>query len=92
MKVCGFVDTRNNFLAEDGTNIISGVGLLIFFVDLNSNVLIFHLVDFQVKYFALDFSQIGQRNVISQCIQQLLQVGFERERINFFFEFIQLAE
>ena len=30
MKICGLVDTRNNFLAEDGANIVSCIGLAVF--------------------------------------------------------------
>ena len=56
MKVCGLVDTRNNFLAEDGANVISGVGLAIFLVDNVGDVLVLLLVNFQVKNFLVRFS------------------------------------
>jgi hypothetical protein len=56
MKLCGFVDTRNNFLAEDGANVISGIGLAVFFVDDVGDVLILLLVNFQVKNFLVRFS------------------------------------
>ena len=55
MKVCGLVDTRNNFLAEDGANVISGIGLAIFFVDNVGDVLVLLLVNFQVKNFLVRF-------------------------------------
>jgi hypothetical protein len=56
MKVCGFVDTRNNFLAEDGANVISGIGLAVFLVDNVGDVLVLLLVNFQVKNFLVRFS------------------------------------
>ena len=56
MKVCGFVDTRNNFLAEDGANIVSCIGLVVFLVDNVGDVLVLLLVNFQVKNFLVRFS------------------------------------
>jgi hypothetical protein len=56
VKVRGLVDTRNNFLAEDGANIVSGIGLAVFFVDDVSDVLVLLLVNFQVKNFLVRFS------------------------------------
>jgi hypothetical protein len=56
MKVCGLVDTRNNFLAEDGANIVSCIGLAVFLVDDIGDVLILLLVNFQVKNFLVRFS------------------------------------
>jgi hypothetical protein len=56
MKACGLVDTRNNFLAEDGANIVSGIGLAVFLVDNVGDVLVLLLVNFQVKNFLVRFS------------------------------------
>jgi hypothetical protein len=56
MKIRGLVDTRNNFLAEDGANVISGIGLAVFFVDNVGDVLVLLLVNFQVKNFLVRFS------------------------------------
>jgi hypothetical protein len=55
MKLCGFVDMRNNFLAEDGANIVSCIGLAVFFVDDVGDVLVLLLVNFQVKNFLVRF-------------------------------------
>jgi hypothetical protein len=49
------VNSWNNSLMEYGTNIIGGVGLAVFFIHYVSNVLVFDLVNLQVKYFALRF-------------------------------------
>lgn len=56
MKLCGFVDMRNNFLAEDGANIVSCIGLAVFFIDNVGDVLVLLLVNFQVKNFLVRFS------------------------------------
>jgi hypothetical protein len=56
MELGGFIYARNYFLTKDCADVISRIGLVIFFVDDISNVLIFGFVDFQVKYFLLGFS------------------------------------
>ena len=55
MELCGFIDARDDFLTEDSTNIIRGVGLAVFLVDFVGNVLVFHLVNLQVQNVALGF-------------------------------------
>jgi hypothetical protein len=56
MELSGLVNTRNYLLTEDCADVISRIGLVVFFIDDISNVLIFGFVDFQVKYFLLGFS------------------------------------
>jgi hypothetical protein len=56
MELGGFIYARNYFLTKDCADVISRIGLVVFFIDDISNVLIFGFVDFQVKYFLLGFS------------------------------------
>ena len=55
VELSGLVDTRNNFLAEDGANVISGIRLAVFLVDDIGDVLVLLLVNFQVKNFLVRF-------------------------------------
>lgn len=55
MELSGFIDARNDFLAENCADVVRSVGFAVFFVDDVGNVLILLLVDFQVKNVLLSF-------------------------------------
>ena len=55
MESRGLINAGNDLLAEDGADVVCRVGLVVFFVDDVSNVLVFHFVDFQVEDFFLCF-------------------------------------
>ena len=51
MEARGVIYLRYNLLAENSANIIRRIGLGVFLVNIQRDVLIFYLVDFQVKNF-----------------------------------------